>query len=93
MYNPNTPISFLTVGDLIDIVNACISGQIKNIHETKAEERKFVYGLKGLADLIGCSLPTAQKIKSSGVIDKAVTQVGKKIIIDADKALELINKA
>lgn len=92
MYNPNTPISFLTVGDLMDIVNKCVSEQVKLIPEPNVEERKFVYGLKGLADLLGCSVVTAHKIKNSGVIDKAITQIGKKIIVDSDKALELIGK-
>ena len=53
------------------------------------EERHFVYGLSGLARLFGCSLPTANRIKQSGKIDRAITQVGRKIIVDADLALEL----
>ena len=40
------------------------------------EERHFVYGLSGLARLFGCSLPTANRIKQSGKIDRAITQVG-----------------
>ncbi|WP_262918230.1 DUF3853 family protein [Parabacteroides faecalis] len=92
MYNPNTPISFLTVGDLMDIVTKCMSEQVKLIPEPDVEERKFVYGLKGLADLLGCSVVTAHKIKNSGVIDNAITQIGKKIIVDADLALNLIRK-
>ena len=50
---------------------------------------KYVYGIKGIADLFGCSVPTANKIKKSGKIDKAITQVGRKIIVDAELALEL----
>ena len=53
------------------------------------EQRRFVYGLSGLARLFGCSLPTANRIKQSGKIDRAITQVGRKIIVDADLALEL----
>lgn len=50
---------------------------------------KYVYGIKGIADLFGCSVPTANKIKRSGKIDKAITQVGRKIVVDAEMALEL----
>lgn len=50
---------------------------------------RYVYGLRGVAELFGCSLPTANRIKQSGRIDKAVTQIGRKIIVDADLALEL----
>ena len=53
------------------------------------EQRRFIYGLSGLALLFGCSLPTANRIKQSGKIDRAITQIGRKIIIDADLALEL----
>ncbi len=56
------------------------------------EERHFVYGLSGLARLFGCSLPTANRIKQSGKIDRAITQVGRKIIVDADLALELAGR-
>ena len=45
-------------------------------------ERKYVYGILGIAKLFGCSLPTANRIKKSGKIDKAITQIGRKIIVD-----------
>ena len=48
-------------------------------------ERKYVYGILG-------SLPTANRIKKSGKIDKAITQIGRKIIVDAELALELAGK-
>ena len=52
-----------------------------------------MYGIKGIADTFGCSIPTANRIKKSGVIDDAITQVGRKIVVDADLALELAAKA
>ena len=55
-------------------------------------ERKYVYGIPGIAKLFGCSLPTANRIKKSGKIDKAITQIGRKIIVDAELALELAGK-
>ena len=64
--------------------------------------RKYVYGIPGIArlfgcslptaNLFGCSLPTANRIKKSGKIDKAITQIGRKIIVDAELALELAGK-
>ena len=54
--------------------------------------RKYVYGIPGIARLFGCSLPTANRIKKSGKIDKAITQIGRKIIVDAELALELAGK-
>ena len=52
-----------------------------------------MYGIKGIADTFGCSIPTANRIKRSGVIDDAITQVGRKIVVDADLALELAASA
>ena len=54
--------------------------------------RKHVYGIAGIARLFGCSIPTANRIKQSGRIDKAITQIGRKIIVDADLALELAGR-
>lgn len=53
---------------------------------------KFSYGLPGLMDLIGCSKTTAWRIKKSGIIDDAIVQIGKKIIIDNYKVLECLKK-
>jgi hypothetical protein len=54
--------------------------------------KKHVYGLVGIAKLFGCSMPTANRIKQSGKIDKAITQIGRKIIVDAELALELAGR-
>lgn len=51
-----------------------------------------MYGLKGLAKILGCSRTTASKIKNSGMIDDAISQVGKLIVIDKKKVLEIIAK-
>ena len=56
------------------------------------EKKQYVYGLAGIARLFGCSLPTANRIKQSGKINRAITQVGRKIIVDADLALELAGR-
>lgn len=60
-----------------------------NSEEQSSTKKTFVYGLSGIARLFGCSIPTANRIKQSGKIDKAITQIGRKIIVDAELALEL----
>ena len=54
----------------------------RNPLQTRKE--KYVYGILGIAKLFGCSLPTANRIKKSGKIDKAITQIGRKIIVDVE---------
>ena len=54
--------------------------------------KKYVYGILGIAKIFGCSMPTANRIKKSGKIDKAITQIGRKIIVNSELALELANR-
>jgi len=62
-------------------------------HVTVPEtQKKYVYGIGGIARLFGCSIPTANRIKKSGKIDKAITQIGRKIIVEAELALELAGR-
>lgn len=85
------PLVMLSCGELVSLIRETMyesQGQsMKEGHP--AAGCKYVYGIKGIADLFGCSVPTANKIKRSGKIDKAITQVGRKIVVDAEMALEL----
>ena len=51
---------------------------------------RLVYGLKGIEELFGCSHATAQRYLSSGRIDRAVSKIGRKVVVNADMALELL---
>lgn len=64
----------------------------KQPSETIDESKKYVYGMLGIAKLFDCSIPTANRIKKSKIIEKAITQIGRKIIVDAELALELAGK-
>lgn len=55
-------------------------------------EKKYEYGLKGLAKILGCSVSKASEVKSSGILDKAIIQNKNIIIIDKEMALELFNQ-
>lgn len=60
-----------------------------NSTKENPSEKRYVYGIAGICEIFGCSKPTAIRIKKSGRIDKAITQVGRKIVIDAELALQL----
>lgn len=92
----NKPLGALTVQELLDILAPLISRQQPTqpvSSEQTSDNKRYVYGLAGLARLLNCSIVTANRIKKSGVINKAISQVGRKIIIDADLALELLNSS
>ena len=57
-----------------------------------SKQKQYVYGIEGISSLFNCSIPTANRIKASGKIDKAIKQIGRKIIVDAELALELAGK-
>ena len=70
---------------------ALIKSTLQDAKSGKEEEprKRFVYGLDGICGLFGCSKSTAERIKQSGVIDAAISQVNRKIVVDAELALQL----
>lgn len=58
----------------------------------KIVEKKYEYGINGIAKIFGCSRDKAQKIKNSGDIDDAIFQNKNIIVIDVEKALMLFGK-
>jgi hypothetical protein len=57
---------------------------------TKTKEDNTLKGMKALADLLGCSLPTAHKLKASGKIP--YYQHNRVIIFDREKVLKSLEK-
>lgn len=84
------PIAMMTGEELAFLIKNCASN---NNPSPTFQQQKNYYGIEGIAQVFGCSVPTANRIKKSGVIDDAITQIGRKIIIDAEKALALVKAA
>lgn len=84
----NKPLWQLTVGEFLELITQT---QVTTTDNTPAEKR-LVYGIAGIAQLFNCSMTTANRIKASGKIDKAISQCGRMITVDADLALELMKK-
>ena len=58
--------------------HALQESEVKTAQSAPGKEKKYVYGIGGIARLFGCSMPTANRIKKSGRIDRAITQIGRK---------------
>lgn len=84
----NKPLWQLTVGEFLELINQT---QVTTTDNTPTEKR-YVYGLAGIAQLFNCSMTTANRIKASGKINKAISQCGRIITVDADLALGLMKK-
>ena len=63
--------------------HALQENEVRTVQPAADKDKKYVYGIGGIARLFGCSIPTANRIKKSGRIDRAITQIGRKIIVDA----------
>lgn len=83
-----TKLSELTVADLRNLFLEFQSG---NTQGAAKPTGRLVYGLRGIQDLFHCSHKMAQYYKDN-VIKEAVKQNNRKIVVDADYALELFNQ-
>lgn len=82
-----TPIAMLTVGQLKRVL------QFKEVTQIDIQTpKRYVYGLKGIRGLFDCSHGTAQKLKDT-ILQPAVSQVGRKIIVDVDMAMDLLKES
>lgn len=91
-WSEDTRIIDLKVGELQRIIADEVA-KIQIQGNQVSDGDGWCRGLQEFADFIGCSLGTANHIKSSGVIDGAVVQIGRMIMVNKSKALELINKS
>lgn len=82
----------MTAGQLADFLNAHSQAPAAGAPAAPAAQpRRYVYGIKGIMQLFGVSNVTAQRYKR-GPIREAVSQNGRIIVVDADKALQLFNE-
>ncbi len=87
--DPQTRIIDLTVGQLMELLESAKEAPKQAPQEVK--EHRKVYGIAGIAQIFNCSMTTANRIKRSGCIDRAITQHGRIIVVDVELALELFN--
>lgn len=60
-------------------------------NEAESATTRYIYGLRGIRTLFGVSHATAQRLKD-GILKPAVKQCGRKIIVDANLAMELFSR-
>lgn len=87
-----TPVCMMTgeqLAFLMSNLSLLADKSDNNTEKVENTPKNVAYGIKGIADIFGCSIPTANRIKRSGIIDDAISQVGRKIVVDVDLALKL----
>ena len=91
--NDATRIIDLTVGQLEVLIRSWVRSEEASAKaDDDRQDKRHVYGLKGLAKLLGCSTTSACKINTSGIIEPALTRLGNLLIYDSDMVLDLIKK-
>lgn len=85
---PTAPqVALVGLDDLRTMVRTAVSEELAKM-QPKASTKRYIYGLQGVADLFQVSKVTARLYKDTFLRD-AVVQVGRKIVVDADKAMQL----
>lgn len=84
------PVAMMTGEELSFLIDSRMATWATEI--ASLSQRRIYYGIEGIAQILGCSIPTANRIKKSGVIDDAITQIDRQIVIDGNLTLELAKK-
>ena len=92
MTHPDTRIIDLTVAQLAEVIDRAVEESLSRRTPSTDNRPRLVYGIKGIAQLLGISERQARYIKASGTISRAIRQQGRTIVTDADLALELFGR-
>lgn len=87
-----TPLWQMSGADFLELQRIAANEQEKSgeKQDSPTTQKRYVYGLRGICELLSCSHATAQKLKD-GVLKPAVKQYGRKIVVDEAMALQLFN--
>ena len=95
-YNIDTRIIDLTLGQFVEFLHQMFPQQVASPPEKVTvmdfTADKYVRGLAGIAKFLGCSKTTANRLKQSGKINKAIHQKGNIIMCDTEILLQLMKK-
>lgn len=92
--NESTPIAALSIGQFKELLTemSISLGFSASAHNAGANSAKnYIYGLRGIQRLFSVSHKTAQAYKDT-FLQPAVKQNGRKIVVDADLAMDLFNR-
>lgn len=92
--NDTMPIGAMNIGELKTLLTEILQDHLANPTTrtaATAAPKRYVYGIKGIEELFGCSHATAQHYKDT-ILAPAVTQNGRKIVVDVDLAMQLFGQ-
>ena len=88
MIPSETRVGDLSLGELLNALRG-VTTQEPEPQPAPQPRKAMEYGIGGIMRIFNCSRTQANRIKQSGIIDGAIWQVGRLIVTDPEKALEL----
>lgn len=88
MISAETRVGDLSLGELLNALRG-VTIQEPEPQPAPQPRKAMEYGIGGIMRIFNCSRTQANRIKQSGMIDGAIRQVGRLIVTDPEKALEL----
>ena len=88
MIPAETRVGDLSLGELPTALRG-VTTQEPEPQPAPQPRKAMEYGIGGIMRIFNCSRTQANRIKQSGMIDGAIRQVGRLIVTDPEKALEL----
>lgn len=85
------PAFTLTVGELLQLIRSEMTNKNSVVNKKESDNVKYLHSIKELADFLGCSTTTANKIKKSGKI--RFNQCGRKVLFNVAHILEDIDQS
>ncbi|MCQ2268140.1 MAG: DUF3853 family protein [Bacteroidaceae bacterium] len=82
------PIVMLTCREFLELLDAYFVA--KGV-DKKKKEIVYLHGLKELAEYLGLSLPTVNRLRNAGVFDLATIQRGRILLFEMDKVVECLD--
>lgn len=90
----STPVAMLTVGQQKQLIQDWVReilGTSKPSEPSRESDKRYVYGIAGIATLFQVSYVTAHKLKN-GILKPAILQQGRRIMCDAEMAMSLFRQ-
>ena len=90
----NTPVWQLTVGELFEMFDSYFKPEQpqKPTLPNDWQPEDVVYGIAGIAKLLGVSKVTVHEFRKQGWIEPAIKQGSRRVLCNAPLALELFGK-
>ena len=88
MIPAETRVGDLSLGELLNALRG-VTTQEPEPQPAPQPRKAMEYGIGGIMRIFNCSRTQANRIKQSRIIDGAIRQVGRLIVTDPEKALEL----